>query len=219
METDITPQVLRQVEQNVLLLLSEKAESLFPNSTLASPRAVGDAVQEFLGNHLSQCFPADSISHFEDGFERRSMEDMAFYDRHKNYYAVDVKTHNLGTHFNMPNLISVRRLARFYENDTNTFLVLIIEYQLDNENLHYTGCHFHPIEHFQWECLTLGALGWGQLQIANANYLLFDTFQSRRQWMLNLCDNIQTFYDTEIGKITERRMWFDEIRAHWINHD
>ena len=80
----------------------------------------------------------------------------------------------------MPNLISVRRLARFYENDTNTYLLLIVEYELTPAGLHYTGCHFYPIEHIRWECLTLGALGWGQIQIANANHILFDTTQTRQ---------------------------------------
>lgn len=41
-------------------------------------------------------------------FGRRAMEDMAFKDSSDNYYAVDVKTHNLDTDFNMHNLISVK---------------------------------------------------------------------------------------------------------------
>ena len=39
------------------------------------------------------------------------MEDLAFKDLNGKYYAMDVKTHNLDTNFNMPNLISVKRLA------------------------------------------------------------------------------------------------------------
>lgn len=214
----LTPPVLRQVEANVLSLLAAQAAHLFPTKSLASPRAVGDAVQAFLGENLDRCFPADTIRNFENGFERRSMEDMAFYDHTGHYYAVDVKTHNTGTHFNMPNLISVRRLARFYENDTNTFLVLVVEYELTDEGLHYTDCHFYPIEHFRWDCLTLGALGWGQIQIADANRLHFDPSRSRREWMLQLCDNIQAFYDIETGKISGRRGWFDTVREYWTRH-
>lgn len=214
----LTPSILRQAGDNVLSLLTSRAARLFPTRALASPRAVGDAVQSFLGENLNKCFPANTIRHFENGFERRSMEDMAFYDYAGHYYAVDVKTHNTGTHFNMPNLISVRRLARFYENDTNTFLVLIVEYELTNEGLCYTDCHFYPIEHFQWNSLTLGALGWGQIQIADANRLHFDPSLSRREWMLQLCDNIQAFYDIETGKISDRRGWFDTVREYWTRH-
>lgn len=214
----LTPSILRQAGDNVLSLLTSRAARLFPTRALASPRAVGDAVQSFLGENLDKCFPANTIRHFENGFERRSMEDMAFYDYAGHYYAVDVKTHNTGTHFNMPNLISVRRLARFYENDTNTFLVLIVEYELTNEGLCYTDCHFYPIEHFRWNSLTLGALGWGQIQIADANRLHFDPSLSRREWMLQLCDNIQAFYDIETGKISDRRGWFDTVREYWTRH-
>lgn len=38
------------------------------------------------------------------------MADLAFKDPDGFYYIVDVKTHRLGTAFNMPNLTSVERL-------------------------------------------------------------------------------------------------------------
>ncbi len=53
------------------------------------------------------------------------MADLAFEDLDGYYYVVDVKTHRLSTKFNMPNLTSVERLARFYEDDKNYFVVLM----------------------------------------------------------------------------------------------
>ena len=53
------------------------------------------------------------------------MADLAFEDLDGYYYIVDVKTHRLSTKFNMPNLTSVERLARFYEDDKNYFVVLM----------------------------------------------------------------------------------------------
>ena len=41
------------------------------------------------------------------------MADLAFKDKVSNYCVVDVKTHREGTVFNLPNLTSVDRLARF----------------------------------------------------------------------------------------------------------
>ena len=151
---------------------------------------------------------------FEEGETRRSMEDMAFTDEDGKYYAIDVKTHNKATFFNMPNLISVKRLANFYKNDSNHFCILIVEYTTGNGSIIYEQCHLKPIEAFDWECLTLGALGWGQVQIANANNLVF-TDDSRKAWMLRLCDNIAQFYDEEIAKIHERKTWFSDIRHYW----
>lgn len=212
-------QLLDQTAQNVLKLLKEKGEHIVDGRSLNSPRAIGDAVQAFLGEQggLCSCIPAGCLKSFETDFERRSMEDMAFYDTKDQYYAVDCKTHNLQTSFNMPNLISVRRLANFYKNDMNTFCILMIEYETGKNGLNYHSCHFKPIEAFSWNCLTIGALGWGQIQIANANILEYNDIIDRKKWMIELCDTLQSFYDEEIGKIGERVSWFNDIKQYWIN--
>lgn len=210
---------LEKTAENVLKLLNEKGRNIVGERSMNSPRAIGDAVQEFLSEKggLKKCFPKSFLKSFESGFERRSMEDMAFYDKKDNYYAVDCKTHNLNTVFNMPNLISVRRLANFYKNDKNTFCVLIVEYEVKDKIIDYIRCYFYPIEAFDWECLTLGALGWGQIQIANANKIKIDEKIDRKSWMLKLCEFIEAFYDEEIYKIGERKQWFNEIKEFWNN--
>lgn len=210
-------ELLSQTERKVLQLLNEEGKYIVQGLSLSSPRAVGDAVQTFLSeqNGLRECVPAEALLSFEKDFERRSMEDMAFYDNENRYYAVDCKTHNLNTTFNMPNLISVRRLANFYKNDSNYFCILIVEYEIKDNHLVYHTCHFKPIEAFSWDCLTIGALGWGQIQIANANVLNFNSKIDRKEWMLQLCNLLDMFYDEEIGKIGERKLWFNEIRNYW----
>ena len=79
----------------------------------------------------------------------------------------------------------------------------------------YKECFFKPIEAFTWDCLTIGALGWGQIQIANANKLFFNEAINRKEWMLQLCNNIEMFYDEEISKIDERKNWFNDIKDYW----
>jgi len=209
---------LNKIANNVLTLLNEEGRNIVSKRSLNSPRAIGDAVQSFLSEHcgLQRCIPKNELLSFESDFERRSMEDMAFYDREKNYYAVDCKTHNESTVFNMPNLISVRRLANFYRNDTNTFCILLVAYDIENDFISYKECYFKPIESFSWDCLTIGALGWGQIQIANANVLKFVPEPSRKEWMLQLCNNLEVFYDEEISKIGERKIWFNDIKEYWL---
>jgi len=97
------------------------------------------------------------------------MADLAFNDREGNYYVIDVKTHRLDTKFNMPNLTSVQRLARFYEDDKNYFVILAVAYSVVELQIKVERVHFVPIEFLSWDCLTIGALGWGQIQIANSN--------------------------------------------------
>lgn len=215
MSTLITPEVMQSVEENILRKLNGEAGHIVSALSMNSTRAIGDAVQEFLADNIQTAFPSGIIKTFEGEFGRRSMEDMAFYDRAGYYQVVDVKTHHAATHFNMPNLISVKRLSNFYKNPTNVFNVLIIKYDQVDNRLHYTACHFLPIEHFNWDCLTIGALGWGQIQIANANSISIDRKQTRRQWMISLCDRLDYFYEAEIGKIRDRETWSQGIRRYW----
>jgi len=208
-------QHIAAVENKLLNYLNDNAQRIV---NTFSPRIVGDALQEFFAEHLQSCFPPQFAAKFETDFERRSMEDMAFYDNAGNYYAIDVKTHDVDTHFSMPNLISMQRLAKFYRNDTNTFCILIVDYKVVTDHIEYLSCHFKPIEYFAWSCLTLGALGWGQIQIKDSNRLLFEPEPSRKRWMLELCEAAAAFYETEIGKIAERKDWFSKEKTYWEQH-
>lgn len=180
-----------------------------------SPRAIGDTVQEVIGELLPSCFPDGLLNEFSADFARRAMADVAFTDVDGNYYLIDIKTHNTSTEFNMPNLTSVQRLARFYEDDRNYFVVLLIEYKVVNGCLSFTGAHFIPIEHLEWSCLTIGALGWGQIQIANSNIIHVNRSNTRVSWMLSLCDALDIFYPREIAKISARIDYFQSVRAYW----
>lgn len=201
------------VAKNILALLNKNCQHIVNKISLTSTRAVGDAVQEYIAQKGLPLALKDVD--IENEFTRRSMEDVAFSDKEGNYYAVDVKTHNLTTRFSMPNLISVQRLANFYKNKQNNFCILIVSYETDGNKIIYKDCHFKPIEAFSWDCLTLGALGWGQIQITNASKLKFFKSQNRKKWMLELCNNLEEFYNAEIGKIKERKAWFTEIRKYW----
>lgn len=75
---------------------------------------------------------------------------------------------------------------------------------------------FFPIESLSWQCLTIGALGWGQIQIANANNIMLNPNYIRKAWMIDLCDQVLAFYPREIAKIQERITHFEGIRAKWL---
>lgn len=178
-----------------------------------SPRTVGDRVEEAIKANIANLIKG--IRNFDQKFARRSMEDLAFEDAAGNYYAVDVKTHNLQTAFNMPNLTSVQRIAKLYRGTENNFCLLKVDYSPDIATP-VSAVHFLPIEHLDWECLTLGALGWGQIQIANANRIKVDRTQTRKKWMLQLFDALDVFYPAEISKIRERIDYFSLERKFWM---
>lgn len=204
-------ETLEHLETNLVQELSKY--ELFQNPQInSSPRAIGDTVQEVIGEILPGCFPEGIIHEFNADFARRSMEDAAFYDTDKNYYAIDIKTHNLSTDFNMPNLISAERLSRFYKDSKNYFVILLIEYAVNEGCLTFTKAQFIPIEHLEWSCLRIGALGWGQIQIANSNRIDVNRSNTRVGWMKTLCDTMERFYSNEMNKITERIKYFHTVR-------
>lgn len=191
-----------------------KQEDFLSSRTISSPRAVGDAIQSLLEDSFDQIL-GDSVSEYSADFARRAMADVAFTDKNGCYHIVDIKTHRLDTHFNMPNLTSVERLARFYEDDKNYFVILMIAYSVSGNHLEIKKVYFMPIEFLSWECLTVGALGWGQIQIANSNDIQTIPHNSRKKWMLELCDVMLAFYPKEISKIGNRIEYFKKVRDRW----
>lgn len=205
----------KEIEQEIVKLINLEPDFLSLR-TATSTRAAGDAIQTI----LCECFQAllgDTCVEYSATFARRAMADLAFTDTDGFYYVVDVKTHRLETDFNMPNLTSVERLTRFYEDDKNYFVVLMIKYSIKGTKLTVEEARFVPIEFLSWNCLTIGALGWGQIQIANANITNVNEGYSRKKWMIELCNIMLKFYPREIGKIMKRTNHFERARQQWQN--
>lgn len=118
------------VQEQIKEFLNQQEEFL-SGSTVNSTRAVGDAIQDILSENFQTILGADLCAKYSSQFARRAMVDLAFEDNGGFYYVVDVKTHRLSTKFNMPNLTSVERLARFYEDDKNYFVVLMVAYNIE----------------------------------------------------------------------------------------
>jgi len=207
--------LIASIENPIVKLINDRTDNILSNATANSPRAAGDAIQELIGQNLSYIL-GDFVADYSDDFARRAMADLAFTVKEDNsYYIVDVKTHRLDTKFNMPNLTSVERLSRFYEDDKNYFCLLMVHYNVEGKHIEAKSCHFAPIEQLSWDCLTIGALGWGQIQIANANKVYIDRSAQRAKWMIELCDVLLSFYPKEILKIEERIQYFERVKARW----
>ena len=203
----------KSIEASITDMLNAQPDFL-TERTAASTRAAGDAIQDILSERF-QSLLGDLCVEYSPSFARRAMADLAFTDVDGNYHVVDVKTHRLDTSFNMPNLTSIRRLIRLYEDDSNYFVMLMVKYRLDQTRLIAASVNFVPIEFLAWDCLTIGALGWGQIQIANANRINIVDGYSRRAWMLDLCEAVLEFYPREIAKINDRMSYIEQVRQAW----
>ena len=124
------------IERETLALLNAESDFLSPN-TLGSTRAAGDAIQEILSQRFDGIL-GNWVSEYSTDFARRAMADLAFKDIDGNYYIIDVKSHRVSTKFNMPNLTSVERLARFYEDSMNYFVLLIVQYDLQGPSADFS---------------------------------------------------------------------------------
>ena len=203
----------RRIESGIRKLLNSQSEFL-NERTATSTRATGDAIQDILADHFRPLL-GRFCKEYSAAFARRAMADLAFKDTDDIYCVVDVKTHRKEEGFHMPNLTSVERLARFYEDDMNCFVVLSVGYNIDRTKVTAEDVHFVPIEFLSWKCLTIGALGWGQIQIANADRIIVSPGYSRKRWMLELCDTLFKFYPNEIDKIGKRIDYFKQVRKRW----
>ena len=95
-------------------------------------------------------------------------------------------------------------------------MILMIDYHVVSSfRIRIERVHFVPIEFLSWTCLTIGALGWGQIQIANANNIVVNHAYSRKKWMLELCDVLLEFYPREIEKVKGRIEYFNEVKKRW----
>lgn len=207
--------VRRKIEADILELLNAQ-EDFLSNRTARSTRATGDAVEEILKDHFEDIL-GEWCGEYAADFARRAMADFAFSDLAGFYYLVDVKTHRIGTGFNMPNLTSVRRLARLYEDDVNYFALVLASYHLEETRVTFQRVRFIPVEFLDWRSLRIGALGWGQIQIADSRHIIINQNYSRRDWMVELCDAVLAFYPKEIAKIGDRITIFEKIREYWLS--
>lgn len=193
-------------------------ESFLSETTARSPRAVGDALQDIIARGWLQIMPDAQDVSLEGG--RRAMGDLTFADRDGFEHVVDVKTHRADASFSMPNLTSVDRLDRLYRNRGTYFDILLVRYAVDGATISIGEIEFAPIEWLSWDCLTLGALGRGQIQIKNSRRIDIRVGQSRQAWMSELMRRLtHSFYPREVEKLQERVRHFSTSLTFWEGED
>lgn len=70
-----------------------------------------------------------------------------------------------------------------------------------------------PIELFDWDCLRIGALGWGQLQFKSASDIRVNHSQTRKDWLRFFAGELRKHYAREKSKIKERLDYLEAFIA------
>jgi hypothetical protein len=204
------------MNKNLLRSLNDKVKSFIKNHQLQvppnlaiKPRAVGEAYEELMQDNFEELLGTDGQK-YEKATRAKATADFSFYGNDGKYYAVDVKTHCIGK-WGMPNLISYKKLDKFYRDSNNTFLVLLIDYEVTNEgNVVPNNVKLVPIEWISWDCLAVqGTLG--QIQIKNAE-LVYPYGLSREEWIENFHINVRSSIHRKI-RLLEKELEFFEVPA------
>ena len=215
----LCPEIKGTFEYTLLQELKNDNSGFFSNEGhINEPRVVAENVQEMCKRKFASCFQVGVIMQdLSDELTRRSMGDICVVDAENFCYNIDVKTHNLSTDFNMPNLTSIDRLSKYYSpsNTNYFFLVLLVEYTLTEIGVIFKSVKLFPIESLSWDCLQIEALGKGQIQIRNANDIVINANYTRKQWMSELYNRANAYYDKVVQKARERQRSMQSRANEW----
>lgn len=167
------------------------------NTTNLQQRGVADVIEKYICEQITKIDNKELI--IERSKTKRSLEDVQI-KNNQELYKIDIKTHDLNSDFSMPNLISVDRLKKFYENDNNHLMYIIISYTTNNNITQIKNIEIRYIEELSWEILGIQNLGKGQLQIKNMNNELIFVEPNREEWINTLKQNMIKFYKKQISK-------------------
>ncbi len=130
-------------------------------------------------------------------------------------YYLKIVTHNVKTSFNMPDITSVDILKELYRDNQNIFIVLLLDYDPTKTKNYFVKTYFLPIEFLSWDCLTIGALGSGQIQIRKASYISIKKENSRKLWMQEFILRLIEFYKKENIKLGKRLAIANNFKIEW----
>ena len=173
-------------------------ETVFP---LVSPRVAGDSVQQWVSDILKEYFRKKDVEFTpSEKLGRVSMADCIVKVNGETHY-VDIKTHCKSGTFSAPNLVSIKRLYKFLTaNQNNYFDILVVDYTIAGNQIHFDNVHFVPIDSINWDCLRIGNLGNGQIQLKDASVIIAQQIK-RSDWLTTMQANIAAFYIKQQNKI------------------
>jgi hypothetical protein len=116
---------------------------------------------------------------------------------------VDVKTRQLGTDFNMPNLISVDRLDKILSTPDQELYYWMIDYSVEaNGSCVVRHSEVRTVWSLPWAALAIQNLGKGQLQICKWTELV-NHATDRAGWHAQLKQERRAFYLKQIAKLQQ----------------
>lgn len=121
---------------------------------------------------------------------------------------IDTKTLDINKQFHMPNMISIERLKKLYDDKQNELIYIFVKYSKGNGKVNIVDVEVLKIEDISWDSLQVSNLGNGQVQIKNANNKTKKFIGTRAEWLNILKQKVISFIDKQIEKrIKQKIVW------------
>jgi hypothetical protein len=163
--------------------------TVYPKPSSGNQRAYADLIEEKASALARTHYPNE----FVPARTVRSPEDFVL--DLDTTYLIDVKTRQLNTEFNMPNLISVDRLDRILSDQTKDLYYWLIDYSVNDQGeCSISHSTIRAIWTMPWSALAIQNLGKGQLQIKDWTAMDQQYAGSRETWLGDLRIQRRQFY-------------------------
>ena len=173
-------------------------------TTLLSTKPINKAAsdnQRAWADIIEETACAVAMSEFPDQFKKarsvRSPEDFALSGTPEIY--VDIKTRQLGTDFNMPNLISVDRLDKILSDSNLELYYWFVDYEIVNGECVIRHNEIRTVWSLSWDALAIQNLGKGQLQICKWEHVPVHV-TDKQAWHKHLREARRCFYLKQVKK-------------------
>ena len=183
----------RLMNIQTLPTLLESAEITCPSS--GNQRVYADLLEESACAIAQDQFPEQ----YRKSRSVKSTEDFALIENGRTIY-IDVKTRQLGTDLNMPNMISVDKLNKLLDDVDTELYYWMIDYEVrEDGSAQVTHTEIRAVWDLPWSALAIQNLGLGQLQIANWS-AMSQPGLPRHDWHAQLKQEMRAFYTRQAQK-------------------
>lgn len=165
----------------------KKILQYYTNSLNITPRSIGDDIESYVRQHLHQGYNLN-----DELITGKSIADILIQD--KNDWYIDIKCHNVEKSA-VPNLISVDRLLTLYESTKSFFVIVKIDYRIDENKVIFEDVDVFNIEDMSFDGLNIANIGKGQIQLKDAS---LRKKQTRKSFIKHLKESYLDFLEKQI---------------------
>jgi hypothetical protein len=117
---------------------------------------------------------------------------------------VNVKSNNVDKNNYSPNIISAKRLINWLKQNGNELYFIFVNYKkTDDGVIVIDDSGLIPVQHINWECLTIEAQGWGVIQMVGE--LKIDKNQDMKGFFRGMKTAYEKYMDKETRKMAKIR--------------